>query len=146
MAAGAASAYALHAITLQPGQCRTISRTRVCAARVQPRTVTVAPSPVGRTVTGSGQQTLAPFTLAKGAELHWSFTNDSDGLGLSIYYDGGVVSSGNATSVQSYLAAGTYTLTINSAADWTQRVRPLEHVAPGGGITPPPTFPTSPPA
>jgi hypothetical protein len=120
---GAASAYAVRTIYLKPGHCTTVAKTRVCAREVKPtvKTITVSPSPLGKTFSGSGQQTLAPFTLAKGAMLHWTITNDRYGLGLSIYdtANGVVISSGNATSGQSYLKPGTYTLDINAQGDWT---------------------------
>jgi hypothetical protein len=118
--AGAASAYGVRTVTLRPGRCVTVTKTRVCAARARPpATVTVAPSPIGQTFTGSGEAVLAPFTLAHGAMLHWSFTNDPDGLGFAVYYEEGGITNGNASSGQSYLAPDTYTLTIDSEADWT---------------------------
>lgn len=42
MFVGSASAYALRTVMLKPGQCATVSKTRVCAARTP--TVTVTPA------------------------------------------------------------------------------------------------------
>lgn len=118
-ASALATAIALRTIVLQPSHCVTISKTRVCAAKQKVQIV--SPSPIGQTFSGSGQATLAPFTVpANGTMLHWSITNDQYGLGITITDVAHDVFIGNttATSGQSYLAPGTYTLSINSAADW----------------------------
>jgi hypothetical protein len=41
---GSASAYALRTVMLKPGQCVTVSKTRVCAARTPTVTVSVTPA------------------------------------------------------------------------------------------------------
>jgi hypothetical protein len=81
-AAGGASAYALRTVFLKPGHCAKVHGTKVCARSVKPKlvTVTVAPSPVGQTFNGNGDQTLAPVTLAHGVTVHWTAQPDSDGF------------------------------------------------------------------
>jgi hypothetical protein len=82
LAAGGASAYALHTIFLKPGHCTKVHGTKVCARNVKAKvfTVTVAPSPIGDTFSGNGDKTLAPVTLAHGVTVHWTAQPDSDGF------------------------------------------------------------------
>ena len=120
-AAGSASAYALHTITLNPGHCAKVHGTRVCARKAKPKTVTVYPAAAGTTVSGSGTLTMAPFTLAKGTNIHWSYTPDPefDG-GLTLYCGESIVSSGTGqTSGTSYLPAGNYTCNVVASAGWS---------------------------
>jgi hypothetical protein len=124
--AGAAGAYELRTVWLSPGQCKKVSTTQVCARKVAPVTVTVAPSPVGQTFTGNGDQTLAPFTLQTGTVVHWTAQPDAFGYNTFsvssspsdthyVNFDNG----NNGTSGQSYLPPGTYTLNITATAQWT---------------------------
>src|ERR1700755_1171400 len=82
LAAGGASAYALKTVFLKPGRCTKVHGAKVCARRVKPKlvTVTVAPSPLGKTFSGNGDTLLAPVTLTHGVTLHWTAQPDSDGF------------------------------------------------------------------
>lgn len=119
--AGGASAYALKTIWLRPGRCTNVHGTKICARKVAPRTVTVAPSPIGKTISGNGSQTLDPMTLAHGVEVHWTSSADSYGdNSLSVYCGINHFDNGNgATSGQSYLPAGTYTCNLIASAAWS---------------------------
>ena len=121
--AGAAGAYALRTIYLQPGKCTTVAKTRVCARAAPPVTVTVSPSPLGRTLRGNGDQTLAPITLAHGVEVHWTSQPDSDGVNFfAVTSTSGDVDFDNGdgtSSGESYLEPGTYTLQVTSYGAWT---------------------------
>ena len=140
LAGGATAAVLVHTIRLEPGHCRTVSKTlRVCAARgaaaktvtsvkttVTTVTVTVSPSPAGKTFSGDGDTTLAPFTLAQGANLSW--TAQPDQYGDNIFeIDSGPNDppfecdngDGNATSGTAYIAPGTYTLSVSASSTWT---------------------------
>jgi hypothetical protein len=125
VAAGGASAYALtRTVTLAPGHCKKIHGTRVCARKVKPRTVTVSPSPIGKTFSGSGSETLAPVTIpGKGDMVHWTSQPLNDGIG-DIYnvfsvacgehdFDNGGSLDGS-TSGSSFLPAGTYTCQVTA--------------------------------
>lgn len=126
LAAGGASAYALRTVWLQPGHCTKVHGTKVCARTVKPRTVTVAPSPIGKTFSGNGTGTLAPMTLAHGVTVHWTSQPDSSGFNLFsvssqssdthfVTFDNG----NGATSGTSYIPPGTYTFDVNASAAWT---------------------------
>jgi hypothetical protein len=125
LAAGGASAYALGTIWLRPGHCTKLHGTKVCARKVKPKTVTVAPSPIGQTFTGNGSKTLNPLTLAHGVTVHW--TSQPDAYGDNIFSVSG--SSGtnfvsfdngnSSTSGSSYIPAGTYTFTVSAAGAWS---------------------------
>jgi hypothetical protein len=127
LAAGGASAVALRTILLRPGQCTTVKGTRVCARKVKPRTVTVAPSPIGKTFSGNGTQTLAPLTLTHGVNVRWTAQPDSYGYNLFsvtgncsnpskfVFFDNG----NNATSGSSYVPAGTCTFQVTASGPWT---------------------------
>lgn len=126
IAAGGASAYALRTIWLRPGHCRKVHGTKVCARKVRPKTVTVAPSPIGQTFSGNGDKTLAPITLAHGVTVHWTSQPDSFGYNLfsvsSSPSDTRYVSFDNgnsSTSGTSYIPAGTYTFDVTASAAWT---------------------------
>lgn len=130
VAAGGASAYALRTIWLRPGHCAKVHGTRVCARKVKPRTatvtVTVAPSPIGRTFSGNGNQTLAPVTLPHGVTVHWTAQPDADGFNefsvTSSATDTNFVQfdNGNSTtSGMSYVPPGTYTFDVTASAAWT---------------------------
>ena len=127
-AAGGASAYALRTVFLKPGHCTKVHGTKVCARDVKPKlvTVTVAPSPVGQTFSGNGDQTLAPVTLAHGVTVHWTAQPDSDGFNefevtssagdtTFVQFDNG----NGATSGASFIPPGTYTLDVSASAAWT---------------------------
>lgn len=126
LAAGGASAYALRTIFLSPGHCTKVHGTKVCARNVKPRTVTVAPSPVGQTFSGNGSKTLTPVTLSHGVTVHWTSQPDSYGNNLFsvssstsdthyISFDNG----NSSTSGTSYIPAGTYTLDVTASGAWT---------------------------
>jgi hypothetical protein len=128
LAAGGASAIALRTITLRPGQCRTVKGVRVCASkpRVVVRTVTVAPSPIGKTFSGNGTKTLEPITLTHGVTAHWTAKPDAYGYNLFsvssspsdktyVSFDNG----SNSTSGSSYIPPGTYTLEVIASGAWT---------------------------
>ena len=128
LAAGAASAYALRTITLAPGHCTTVRKVKVCAKNVQTKTVTVTvvPSPIGKTFSGNGEQTLAPLTLAKGDEVHWTSQPDSYGDNLFsvssspsdtnfVTFDNG----NSSTSGSTYIPPGTYTFSVIATGAWT---------------------------
>lgn len=119
--AGGASAYALKTILVSPGRCTTVSHVKVCARQVKPKTVTVSPSPIGKTLSGNGSQTLAPITLAHGVNVRWTSSLDSYGDNmLSVYCGLSHFDNGNGgTSGQSYLPAGTYTCSLIASAAWT---------------------------
>lgn len=130
VAAGGASAYALRTIWLKPGHCTKLHGTKVCARKVAPRTstvtVTVAPSPVGKTFSGNGNQTLAPVTLSHGVEVNWTAQPDSDGFNefsvTSGENDTNFVQFDNGdgtTSGTSFIPAGTYTFDVSASAAWT---------------------------
>jgi hypothetical protein len=131
IAVGGASAYVLaKTVTLAPGHCKKIHGTKVCARKVKAKTVTVtvSPSPIGKTASGSGNETLAPFTIpANGDTVHWTSQPYNDGVG-DIYnvfsascstpgdtgdqsFDNGGSTDG-ATSGSSFLPAGTYTCAV----------------------------------
>jgi hypothetical protein len=131
-AAGGASAYALRTIWLKPGHCTKLHGTKVCARSVSPRTsistftVTVAPSPIGQTFSGNGDQTLAPLTLSHGVEVSWTAQPDSNGFNefevTSGANDTNFVEFDNGdgtTSGSSYVPAGTYTFDVSASAAWT---------------------------
>ena len=129
---GVASAYALRTIFLSPGNCKKVHGTKVCARKVRPKTVTakvtvtVAPSPIGQTFSGNGDETLAPLTLAHGVEVSWTAQPDASGLNEFmvssdpndpnfIEFDNG----DGATSGTSYIPPGTYTFDVSASAAWT---------------------------
>jgi hypothetical protein len=129
-AAGGASAYALRTIWLRPGHCTKLHGTKVCARSVTPRTstvtLTVAPSPIGRSFSGNGDETLAPMTLAHGVEVSWTAQPDSNGFNAFsvtsnpndtsfVEFDNG----DGSTSGTSYIPAGTYTFDVSASAGWT---------------------------
>jgi hypothetical protein len=133
-AAGVAGAYGLKRITLKPGHCTTLKvvrgsktiKTKVCAKKVKPKTVTVAPSPIGKTFSGNGDETLAPITLPHGVTAHWTSAADSYGDNIfsvsSSPNDTNIVDFGNgnsSTSGTSYIPAGTYTLQVIASGAWT---------------------------
>ncbi|HEU5215688.1 MAG TPA: hypothetical protein VFU30_09125 [Gaiellaceae bacterium] len=128
--AGGASAYALRTIFLKPGHCTKVHGTKVCARQVKPRTivatVTVAPSPVGQTFSGNGDETLAPVTLTHGVTVSWTAQPDSDGINQFevssgpndenfIEFDNG----DSSTSGTSFVPPGTYTFDVSASAAWT---------------------------
>jgi hypothetical protein len=128
LGAGATSAALLIRTTLlAPGQCTKVSKTRrVCAKRVTPRTVTVAPSPIGKTFSGNGSQTLAPMTLARGVNASWTATPDSYGSNYFSVTSGGsdthwvyFTNGNNSTSGKSYIPPGTYTFNVSASGAWT---------------------------
>jgi hypothetical protein len=128
LAAGAAGAAALVKTTfLQPGQCTKVSRTkRVCAKKVPPKTVTVAPSPIGQTFSGDGSKTLAPMTFTHGVNVSWTAKPDSYGYNYfwvsSDPSDTHYVSFNNgngSTSGTSYIPPGTYTFDVSASGAWT---------------------------
>jgi hypothetical protein len=129
-AAGGAGAYALRTIWIRPGHCTKVRGARVCARNVARRTstvtVTVAPSPLGRTFSGNGDETLAPLTLSHGVEVSWTAQPDSDGFNTfavsSNPNDANFVEFDNgdgATSGTSYIPPGTYTFDVSASATWT---------------------------
>jgi hypothetical protein len=125
VAAGGASAYALkRTVTLAPGHCKKIHGTKVCARKAATKTVTVSPSPIGTTATGSGSETLAPLTIpAHGDTVHWTSQPYSDGVGdtYNVFgvscgdqdFDNGGSTNGS-TSGSSFLPAGTYTCQVTA--------------------------------
>lgn len=121
--AGAAGAYALRTIYLQPGKCATVGKTRVCARIAPPVTVTVSPSPIGKTFSGNGDEALAPITLSHGVEVHWTSQPDSDGVNFfavtSAAGDVDIDNGDGTASGQSYLGPGTYALQVNANGAWT---------------------------
>jgi hypothetical protein len=126
LAAGGASAYALGTIWLRPGRCTKVHGTKVCARNVKPRTVTVAPSPIGQTFSGNGEKTLAPLTLARGVTVHWTSQPDTYGYNTfsvsSSSSDKTYVSFNNgnsSTSGTSFIPPGTYTFQVIASAAWT---------------------------
>lgn len=126
LAAGGASAYALKTIWLRPGRCTKVHGTKICARKVRPKTVTVAPSTIGQTFSGNGDKTLAPMTLPHGVTVRWTSQPDSFGYNLfsvsSSPSDTTYVSfdNGNSTtSGTSYIPAGTYTFDVTASAAWT---------------------------
>lgn len=136
---GAASAHALagqHQINLESGHCKVIRQTkgkvhrlgkrlfRVKGAVIKVKICAVAPSPMGKTFSGNGTETLAPITVPKGGvEVSWTSQPDSYGLnsfsvndsGFKINFDNG----NGATSGKSFVPAGTYTITITATGSWT---------------------------
>jgi hypothetical protein len=125
-AAGAAAAYRVSTIYLKPGACTRVAKTRVCARKVAPTTVTTAGSPVGQTIKGNGSETLAPITLRHGVEVHWTAQFDSMGFNYftvssgpgdtaPVEFDNG----NDGTSGQSYVGPGTYTLSVSASGAWT---------------------------
>jgi plastocyanin len=129
-AAGGAGAYALHTILLKPGHCAKVHGTKVCARKATPRTVihtvTVAPSPIGQTFTGNGDETLAPLTLTKGDNVHWTASPDSEGdnfFAVSsdpsdtnfVEFDNG----DGSTSGTSFIPPGTYTFEVDADGAWS---------------------------
>jgi hypothetical protein len=131
-AAGGASAYALHTIFLRPGHCTKVHGTKVCARAVKPRTitrtvmVTVAPSPVGQTFSGNGDETLAPVTLSHGVTVTWASQPDSDGFNdfsvSSSPNDENFIEFDNGDSTRSgtsFIPPGTYTFEVSASAAWT---------------------------
>jgi hypothetical protein len=130
LAAGGASAYALRTIWLRPGHCTKVHGTKVCARKVKPHTatvmLTVAPSPIGQTFSGNGNQTLAPVTLPHGVTVHWTAQPDSDGFNefsvSSSTTDANFIQFDNGdgtTSGSSYVPPGTYTFDVSASAAWT---------------------------
>ena len=126
LAAGGASAYALRTIWLRPGHCKKVHGTKVCARKVRPKTVTVAPSPIGKTFSGNGSSTLNPLTLKHGVTVHWASQPDAYGDNLfsvsSSASDKSYASFDNgnsATSGTSYIPPGTYTFTVSATGAWT---------------------------
>jgi hypothetical protein len=128
LAAGGASALALRTVTLRPGQCKTVKGTRVCASkpRVVVRTITVAPSPIGKTFSGNGTKTLEPITTKNGVMVSWTAKPDAYGYNLfsvsSSPSDKNYVSFDNgnsSTSGSSYIPPGTYTLQVIASGAWT---------------------------
>jgi hypothetical protein len=130
LAAGGASAYALRTIWLRPGHCTKVHGAKVCARKVAPRTVhdtvTVAPSPIGQTFSGNGDETLAPMTLAHGVTVQWTAQPDADGFNsfqvtssptdeTFVEFDNG----DSTTSGSSYIPPGTYTFEVGASAAWT---------------------------
>jgi hypothetical protein len=124
-AGGAASAIALRTITLRPGRCVRVRQTRICAARA--RTVTVAPSSIGKSFSGNGSQTLAPLQIPRGVYVHWTAQPDAYGYNLFsvsgscsnpsnyLFFDSG----NSATSGSSYVPAGTCTFQVTASGPWT---------------------------
>jgi hypothetical protein len=126
IAVGGASAYAVRTIWLRPGRCTKVHGTKVCARKVSPRTVTVAPSPIGQTFSGNGGKTLNPMTLVHGVTVHWTSQPDVYGNNLfsvsSSTSDKNFVSFDNgnsSTSGSSYIPPGTYTFTVSATGAWT---------------------------
>jgi hypothetical protein len=130
--AGGASAYALRTIWLRPGHCTKVHGTKVCARSVKARTatvtatVTVAPSPIGQTITGNGDTTLAPLTLTHGVTVQWTSQPDADGFNQfavsSSPSDANFIEFDNgdgSTSGSSYIPPGTYTFEVSASAAWT---------------------------
>lgn len=125
LAAGGASAYALRTVWLKPGRCTKVHGTRVCARKVKPKTVTVAPSPIGQTFSGNGSKTLNPMTLSHGVTVHWTsqpdaFNNNyfsvSGSSGTTfVSFDNG----NSSTSGASYIPPGTYTFDVSATGAWT---------------------------
>jgi hypothetical protein len=129
-AGGAASAIALRTITLRPGRCVRVTRTtRVCAARARTvtRTVTVAPSSIGKSFSGNGSKTLLPLKIPRAVYVKWTAQRDAYGYTLFsasascsnpfnyVFFDSGT----NATSGSSYVPAGTCTFQITAGGPWT---------------------------
>jgi hypothetical protein len=124
--AGAAAAYGVSTIYLKPGACTQVAKTKVCARKLSPVTVTVLPSPIGQTIKGNGAETLAPITLRHGVEVHWTSQFDSVGFNIfSVYSSPGDTATvnfdngDNGTSGQSYIGPGTYTLSVTASGTWT---------------------------
>jgi hypothetical protein len=126
VAAGGASAYALGTIWLGPGHCTKVHGAKVCARNVRPKTVTVAPSPIGRTFSGNGDETVPPLTLAHGVMVQWTAQPDSFGFNNFsvsseptdthyVTFDNG----NGSTSGSSYIPAGTYTFNVSASGAWT---------------------------
>lgn len=123
---GAAAAYGVSTIYLKPGTCTKVARTKVCARKAAPVTVTVSAPSIGKTVKGNGAETLAPITLARGDEVHWTSQPDSMGFNVFSVYsspsDTTAVNFDNGdsgTSGQSYIGPGTYTLSVTASGTWT---------------------------
>jgi hypothetical protein len=100
--------------------------TKVCARNGKPRTVTVAPSPIGQTFSGNGEKTLTPLTLAHGVTVHWTAQPDTYGYNTfsvsSSSSDKTYVTFNNgnsSTSGTSYIPPGTYTFLVLASAAWT---------------------------
>jgi hypothetical protein len=124
--AGAAAAYGVSTIYLKPGACTKVANTRVCARKAPAVTVTVSAPGLGRTIKGNGAQTLAPITFPRGIEVHWTSQPDSTGFNIfavnsgpgdpnPVNFDNG----DSATSGQSYVSAGTHTLSVTASGTWT---------------------------
>jgi hypothetical protein len=124
--AGAAAAYGVSTIYLKPGACTKVAKTKVCARKVTPVTVTVLSPPIARTIKGNGAETLAPITLTHGVEVRWTSQPDSMGFNIfSVYsspndtspvnFDNG----DNGTSGESYIGPGTYTLSVTASGTWS---------------------------
>ncbi|MBV8064392.1 MAG: hypothetical protein JOY73_02585 [Actinobacteria bacterium] len=124
--AGAAAAYGVSTIYLRPGACTTVGKTKVCARKVAPVTVTASSPTIGKTFKGNGAETLPPITLAHGDEVHWASKPDSTGFNVfavdsspgdttSVAFDNG----DSGISGQSYIPAGTYTLSVTASGVWT---------------------------
>lgn len=149
LAGGATAAvFAVRTITLQPGKCKTVSKTlKVCAAKAASggggggggvstktvttvktvaTTVTVGPSPIGKTFSGAGNSQLATFTLKNEDTLNWTESQPDGTNGDCIEIDD---QNGNDLSDNSLdctvgagstvLQPGTYTLTVTADAPWT---------------------------
>lgn len=140
LAGGATAAVlATRTITLKPGHCRSVSHSlRVCAAaggakgaktvtsvKTTTETITVAPSPVGKTFGGAGNSTLATFTLSHEATLSWTESQPDSGgdcfevddqTGSDLADNGLDCSVGAGTTT---LQPGTYTLSVVADAPWT---------------------------
>ena len=126
--AGGASAFALHTIMLSPGHCKRIGHTKVCAkpAKTMTVTTTVAVSGIGQTFSGNGDSTLAPMTLSKGDEIHWTAQpdpqRDNSFVVSSASDDANFVEFDNGdggTSGSTFIPAGTYTFEVDANATWT---------------------------
>lgn len=65
-ASGTAAAYtATRTVTLQPGRCATVAKTRVCAAAAKPQTVTVTPAACERAIGDANQLAILHDQLWK---------------------------------------------------------------------------------
>jgi hypothetical protein len=124
--AGAAAAYGVSTIYLRPGACTTVGKTKVCARKVAPVTVTDSSPTIGKTFKGNGAETLPPITLAHGDEVHWLSKPDSMGFNVfSVYSSPGDTASvsfdngDSGTSGESYIGPGTYTLSVTASGSWS---------------------------
>jgi hypothetical protein len=150
LAAGGASAYALaHTVMLSPGHCKKVHGQKVCARNVKAKTVvqnhtatatvaktatqtvtvTASPSPIGKTFSGPGDETLPPLTIpGAGDTVKWTSQPYTEGGGTfnsfsvfcgNHYFDNGGGADGG-TSGSTFLPAGTYTCNITADDNgWT---------------------------